>query len=726
MPSLERHLSEQFEKLTRAQHHDPFQILGLHPSGDEETVRAYIPGARDVSLAGKTRTLPMDQIRDGLFEWRGSKGQLVPPYKLRWKSPGGDNLEGYDPYCFMPQIQDADLALFNAGTHLHAYRFLGAHHRVVQGVEGTVFATWAPGAQRVSIVGDFNGWDGRRHPMRVRGHSGVWELFIPAVGPGAVYKFEIRNRENGSICLKTDPYARRAELRPRTASVISENPTYIWHDCEWLESRTQADWLHQPLSVYEVHLGSWRHAADGRFLSYRELAPMLVDYVKQQGYTHIEVLPITEHPFDGSWGYQTVGFFSPTSRHGAPDDLRFFIDYCHRNGIGVLLDWTPAHFPKDAHGLARFDGSALYEHEDPRLGEHPDWDTLIFNYGRNEVLSFLLSSASYWLEEFHFDGLRVDAVASMLHLDYSRKEGEWVPNRYGGNENLEAVDFVKRLNTVLHDRYPGALIVAEESTAWPMVSRPVYLGGLGFSMKWNMGWMNDTLEYIQKDPVHRHFHHAILTFGLLYAFSENFILPFSHDEVVHGKLSMLDKMPGDSWQRFANLRLLYTYMFTMPGKKLLFMGNDIAQGREWSHDRELDWDLLEHPTHRGIQKLIADLNKVYRSEDALHKHDFEHDGFDWLDCHDSTQSVISYMRQTEDTFVVVILNFTPVPRHDYRIGLRKPGRYKEIFNSDSSYYAGSNLGNGSALIAEPVPWMDREYSLNLTLPPLAGVILKPS
>ena len=562
--------------------------------------------------------------------------------------------------------------------------------------------------------------------MRVRGDSGVWELFVPGLTAGTLYKFEILNRDHGTIHLKADPYAQQAEFRPSTASIACGPDAYVWHDCEWLEQRAESDWLHKPLSVYEVHIGSWRRAPDGGFLSYRELAPLLIEYVLEQGYTHLEFLPITEHPFDGSWGYQTVGFFCPSSRYGSPEDLRFLIDQCHQHGIGVLLDWTPAHFPKDSHGLANFDGSALYEHEDPRLGEHPDWDTLIFNYGRNEVVSFLLSSANYWLEEFHFDGIRVDAVASMLYLDYSREEGEWRPNRYGGNENLEAIDFVKQLNTTLHEKHPGVLIIAEESTAWPMVSRPVYLGGLGFSMKWNMGWMNDTLAYIEKDPVHRQFHHDKLTFGLLYAFSENFILPFSHDEVVHGKRSMLDKMPGDTWQRFANLRLLYAYLYTMPGRKLLFMGNDIALDREWDHDRQLDWDLLAQPNHDGVRKVIADLNRLYRAEAALHKHDFDHEGFAWLDCHDSTQSVICYLRQAEDTFVVVALNFTPVPRSGYRIGVPNAGQYTEIFNSDSDYYAGTNVGNGGSLTAEEIPWMDRDFSVSLTLPPLAGIILKPN
>jgi 1,4-alpha-glucan branching enzyme len=587
-----------------------------------------------------------------------------------------------------------------------------------------LFATWAPNAERISVVGDFNHWDGRCHPMRVRGGSGIWELFIPDLEAGALYKFEIRSNRGGQILLKADPYGRHFEVRPSTASIVASSSRHTWQDHGWMEARAHHDWLHAPMSIYEVHLGSWQRDEQGNFLSYRELAMRLVEHVKKLGFTHIELLPITEHPFDGSWGYQTIGYYAPTSRFGTPDDFRFFVDYCHEHGIGVLLDWAPGHFPKDAHGLANFDGSALYEHEDPRLGEHKDWGTLIFNYGRNEVRNFLFSSALYWLEEFHIDGLRVDAVASMLYLDYSRNAGEWVPNIHGGRENLEAIHFVRQLNEVTHDQHPGTMIMAEESTSWPMVSRPIYLGGLGFSMKWNMGWMNDTLEYISKEPIHRLYHHDKLTFSLLYAFTENFILPFSHDEVVHGKGSMLQKMPGDEWQRFANLRLLYCYMFTHPGKKLLFMGCEFGQGQEWNHATTLDWYVLDYPLHQGIQRLVGDLNRFYCNTPALHRFDFEHQGFEWVDCHDAAQSVLIYLRRAGDEFVITALNFTPVPRPNYRIGVPVAGQYLEVLNTDSEYYGGSNMGNGNGIHSEPTPWMGRPHSIELTLPPLAGVVLR--
>jgi 1,4-alpha-glucan branching enzyme len=560
--------------------------------------------------------------------------------------------------------------------------------------------------------------------MRVRGSSGVWELFIPGLDEGEVYKYEISNRDTNQVFLKTDPYAQQYELRPNTASLAAPQSQHEWQDDEWLAHRQQADWLHTPMSIYEVHLGSWQKADDGSFLNYRELAQRLLDHVRHLGFTHIELLPVSEHPYDGSWGYQTTGNYAPTSRFGTPDDFRYFVDLFHQHGIGVLLDWVPGHFPKDAYGLARFDGSALYEHEDPRLGEHTDWGTLIYNYGRNEVKNYLLSSAFYWLSEFHIDGLRVDAVASMLYLDYSRKAGQWVPNKYGGNENLEAIAFLRQLNQVTHEQFPGTLIMAEESTSWPMVSRPVWLGGLGFSMKWNMGWMNDTLEYMSNDPIHRRYHHDKLTFSQIYAYSENFVLPFSHDEVVHGKSSMLYKMPGDEWQRFANLRLLYTYMFTHPGKKLLFMGCEFGQGREWNHSEPLDWYVLQYPLHQGVMSTVVDLNRIYRDSPALHYHDFESEGFEWIDCHDADQSVVSYIRRHGDEFVVVILNFTPVTRQNYRIGVPAAGGYREIFNSDSEFYGGGNVGNGAGMQASSTSWMNQPYSLDVTVPPLAGVILQ--
>ncbi|NOR41560.1 MAG: 1,4-alpha-glucan branching protein GlgB, partial [Gammaproteobacteria bacterium] len=630
----------------------------------------------------------------------------------------------YDPYCFPPQLSDYDLHLFAEGKHWHIYRILGAHKELYDGVNGARFAVWAPSAERVSVVGDFNDWDGRCHPMHVHGGSGVWEIFIPGLGIGQTYKYEIRTRHHGDIILKSDPYGQHFELRPANAPLVPANQAYQWQDAAWMEQRAESDWQHAPVSIYEVHLGSWKRDADGNFLNYRTLAAELVDYIKLTGFTHIELLPITEHPLDASWGYQTTGYFAPTSRFGEPDDFRYFVDYCHQHNIGVLLDWAPAHFPKDAHGLAEFDGSALYEHSDPRRGEHHDWGTLIYNYGRNEVKNFLLSSAIYWLEEFHIDGLRVDAVASMLYHDYSREAGEWLPNVYGGRENLEAVNFLRELNTVTHAEYPGSMMIAEESTAWPGVSRPVDGGGLGFSMKWNMGWMHDSLRYMQYDPVHRKFHHNDLTFGLLYAYTENFVLPFSHDEVVHGKQSMLYKQAGDDWQQFANLRLLYTYMFAFPGKKLLFMGGEIAQGHEWNFDASIEWHLLDYEHHRGMQTLVGDLNRLYRHNTELHQFDFSADGFEWIESDGSNQSILSFLRKDGDKTFVIVLNFTPVPRHDYRVGLPAAGNYLELFNSDSSYYGGSNLGNSGRIIADDTPCHGRPHSLSLTLPPLGGVILK--
>ncbi len=701
-------------------------MLGRHPAREGSVIRCFLPGAEQVHVVGLDSDLPMERVPGSdLFEWRGPDEVIPQRYQLRWQDAWGHLHTLYDPYCFPPALPEFDLHLFGEGKHRHAYRFMGSRPHSIDGIEGVLFSTWAPNAERISVVGDFNRWDGRCHPMRSRGGTGVWELFIPGLGSGTLYKFEIRSRDSGSILLKSDPYGRHFELRPATAALVEGESDYDWQDGDWMQRRRGDSWLHAPISIYEVHLGSWQRDEHGHFLDYRTLAHRLVEYVKDLGFTHIELLPITEHPFDGSWGYQATGYFAPTCRHGTPDDFRYFVDHCHRNGIGVILDWVPAHFPKDAHALARFDGTALYEHADPRLGEHRDWGTLIFNYGRNEVRTFLLSSAVCWLEEFHLDGLRVDAVASMLYLDYSRNPGEWVPNRHGGNENLEAIDFLRELNAVVHESFPGALMMAEESTAWPKVSRPTWDGGLGFSMKWNMGWMNDTLEYIHREPVHRKYHHDKLTFGLLYAFSENFILPFSHDEVVHMKRSMLDKMPGDDWQRFANLRLLYTYLFTQPGKKLLFMGNEFAHGREWSCEHPLDWYLLDYHAQRGVQRAVGDLNRLYRELPALHRFDFEGRGFEWVECNDGDHSLLSYVRRDEHGAVVVALNFTPVPRRGYRLGVPGPGRYREVFNSDSEYYGGSNMGNGLGANAEQVPWMDRPWSVVIDLPPLAGIVLRP-
>ncbi len=576
------------------------------------------------------------------------------------------------------------------------------------------------------MVGDFNQWDGRIHSMRVRGGSGIWELFIPGLETGTLYKFEIRSNA-GDISLRTDPYGNSFQMRPETAGIAVADDNFTWNDETWIKERRNTDWLTAPMSIYEVHLGSWQRDEAGNFLNYRDIAHRLCDHVKSTGFTHIELLPITEHPLDGSWGYQTTGYFAPTSRFGSPDDFRYLVNFLHENGIGILLDWVPAHFPRDRHALAYFDGSALYEHADPRRGEHRDWGTLIFNFGRNEVRTFLISSAIYWLQEFHLDGLRVDAVASMLYLDYSREPGDWIPNQYGGRENLEAVDFLRELNSVTHELHPGTLMIAEESTSWPQVSRPTWLGGLGFSMKWNMGWMHDTLSYMEKDPVYRHYHHDLLTFSVLYAFSENFVLPFSHDEVVHGKASMIGKMPGDQWQKFANLRLLYTYMFTYPGKKILFMGCEFAQNKEWNEDEELEWPLQDLPLHQGIKTLITDLNKLYQEQKSLHEVDFDDRGFEWIDSHDSSQSVLSYLRKdTQGNEVVVIINFTPVPRENYRIGLSRPGNYLEIMNSDSTFYGGSNIGNNGLITTAASSWMGRDYSAELTLPPLGAVVLKRS
>jgi len=715
-------LDVELQRIAGGRHHDPFAVLGRHVQGDRVLVRAYIPYAEDVAIA--EGEIVLGRVGDSdFFEWQGDSSTVPERYRLIWRDADHREHIAHDPYAFPPQLKEADLELFSRGAHHESYELLGAHEREVGGVAGVLFAVWAPNAGRVSVVGDFNRWDGRRHPMRVR-RNGVWELYIPDLSPGALYKFEIRNRDTGAVFLKADPFGRAFERRPRTASIVVPATPYSWSDQGWLAQRRQRDWQHLPMSIYEVHLGSWQRGPEGETLSYRALAPALAEYVAELGFSHIELLPITEHPFDLSWGYQTTGYFSPTSRFGSADDFRFLVDHCHQRGIGVLLDWVPAHFPKDAHGLARFDGTALFEHEDPRKGEHLDWATLIFNYGRNEVKSFLISSAMFWLKECHIDGLRVDAVASMLYLDYSRTD--WVPNVYGGRENLEAIHFLRELNSVVHERAPGALMIAEESTAWPQVTRPTYLGGLGFDLKWNMGWMNDTLAYISQDPIHRRYHHDRLTFSMLYAFTENFLLPFSHDEVVHGKQSMLHKMPGDEWQKFANLRVLYTYFFTHPGKKLLFMGTEFGQGNEWNSAGVLDWWVLRYPVHSGVQRLVKDLNRLYHNSPELFSHEFDWQGFEWIDCHDATQSVLSFVRRAGDRFFVVIVNLTPVPRWSYRIGLPAPGRYREVLNSDSEFYGGSNLGNGGAcLVAEPIPWMGRPWSLSLLVPPLAGIILAP-
>ena len=707
-----------------ARHHDPFSYLGQHHARSEYVLRVFQPYCTDVSVYDGSTWLALERVEAaGLFTWRG-RTALPTPCLLRLNY-SGHVLEVHDAYTFPSSITEHDLHLFGEGRLQQAYRMLGAHHMESLGVWGVRFAVWAPNAERVSVVGDFNGWDGRIHPMRALGSSGVWEIFIPDIGGGELYKFEIRNRHSGQLLTKTDPYGCAFEMRPGTAARVVPQHDYAWRDEAWMAQRADSDWQHRPLNIYEVHAGSWRRHWDGRFYGFRELAEQLVPYVQEMGYTHIELMPVSEHPLDESWGYQTTGYFGVSSRFGTPDDFRHFVETCHIAGIGVILDWVPAHFPKDSWALAQFDGTALYEHEDPRLGEHQDWGTLIFNYGRNEVRNFLLASAAYCLDEFHIDGLRVDAVASMLYLDYSRKDGEWLPNRYGGRENLEAVDFLRELNVMTHERFPGTLTFAEESTSWPMVSRPTWLGGLGFSMKWNMGWMNDTLAYIEHEPVHRRYHQHMLTFGQLYAYTENFVLPFSHDEVVHGKRSLLDKMPGDAWQKFANLRLLLTYQMTMPGKKLNFMGNEFAQGREWQVGAELEWYLLDRGEHSGLQALMRDLNRLYCDVPALHELDFSHDGFQWVACDDAEQSVLVYRRIARDgSEVVVALNFTPVPRHGYRIGVVQGGRYIERLNSDSHHYGGGNLGNGYGQHSEEIASHGMARSIALVLPPLAGIVLQ--
>ncbi|MGI8782108.1 MAG: 1,4-alpha-glucan branching protein GlgB [Acidobacteriota bacterium] len=717
--------------LARGEHGNPFAVLGPQRTPEGPVVRAFIPEARSVELlrAGKNRRpLRLDPIAEGLFETPVPDG-LERTYRLRVESAGGHRWEQHDPYAFRDLWTDLDWYLLGEGTHYNSYEKLGAHPLEIDGVRGTMFAVWAPNAARVSIVGDFNHWDGRRYPMDQHHSTGIWQLFLPDIGHGTVYKYEIRARLHALVELRSDPYGSWFEVPPQNASRVYDGGAYPWGDQEWLDRRAASEPLNRPLNTYEVHLGSWRRLPEekNRMLTYRELADQLLPYVQQLGYTHIQLMPVTEYPFSGSWGYQCTGYFAPTSRHGEPNDFRYFVDRCHRSGIGVLLDFVPAHFPRDHHALARFDGTALYEHEDPRRGEHPDWGTLIFNFGRTEVANFLLSSALFWIDQFHIDGLRVDAVASMLYLDYSKKEGEWIPNSHGGRENIEAVAFLKRFNELIHEKYPGALTIAEESTAWPAVSRPTYLGGLGFSMKWNMGWMNDMLRYMALDPVHRKYHHNHLTFSLMYAFSENFILPLSHDEVVHGKRSLLEKLPGDVWQKFANLRCFYGFMMGHPGKKLLFMGGEFGQWREWNYDDSLDWHLLEWNPHFQLQSFVRDANQLYLREPALWQIDFAWQGFEWIDFHDWANSIVAFLRRGKDPrdFLVIVCNFTPVPRFGYRVGVPEHTFYTEVLNSDAACYGGSNLGNVGGLHSDPLPWNDRLYSLNLTLPPLSTLVLKP-
>ena len=720
------------DALARAEHADPFAVLGPHGDGaGGQVVRAFLPSALNVRILarhdGRVLAEMVQGSLPGLFSAHLDEAQ---PYQLQIGWAGGDQITE-DPYSFGPQLGDMDLHLFAEGNHRDLSGRFGAQPTQVDGIDGVCFSVWAPNARRVSVVGDFNNWDGRRHPMRLRHSAGVWELFIPRLGVGETYKFEVLGKD-GILPLKADPLARATELPPSTASKVAGELGHAWQDHDWMAQRAQRHAYNAPLSIYELHPGSWRCELDeagevGRYYNWRELAERLVPYVQELGFTHIELLPIMEHPFGGSWGYQPLSMFAPTSRYGSAEDFAAFIDACHQGGIGVLLDWVPAHFPTDEHGLARFDGTALYEYDNPLEGYHQDWNTLIYNLGRNEVRGFMMASALHWLKHFHIDGLRVDAVASMLYRDYSRKAGEWVPNRHGGRENLEAIDFIRHLNGVAAHEAPGALIIAEESTAWPGVSQPTQQGGLGFAYKWNMGWMHDTLHYIQNDPVHRNHHHNEMSFGLIYAYSEHFILPISHDEVVHGKHSLIDKMPGDRWQKFANLRAYLTFMWAHPGKKLLFMGCEFGQWREWNHDSELDWYLLQYPEHQGVQRLVGDLNRLYREVPALHEQDCQPQGFQWLIGDDAQNSVYAWLRwSSSGEPVLVVANFTPVPREGYRIGVPFGERWQELLNSDAGLYAGSNVGNLGAVASEALPSHGQPLSLALNLPPLGVLILKPA
>ena len=718
------------EQLAAGAHHEPHRILGAHPAVNGRTegavLRAFHPDAQAVwALVGESsyRLHPLGQ---GLFGTFLPRAPLPLAYRLRFEFSDGARWERDDPYRFLPSVGETDRYLFNEGNHRRLWEFLGAHACTHEGVKGVRFAVWAPAASRVSVVGDFCGWDGRLFPMRVLGSSGVWELFVPGLEPGALYKFEVRTAA-GEVSLKTDPLARAMEVPPGTASRV-ERSRYEWGDETWQLGRAQADPLREPVLIYECHLGSWARVPEenNRPLSYREIAPRLVEHLKRFGFTHLELLPIMEHPFSGSWGYQVSGYYAPTSRHGTPDDFRYLVDTCHQAGIGVILDWVPGHFPRDVWALAHFDGTRLYEHEDPRRGAHPDWGTLVFNYGRHEVRNFLLANALYWMKEFHVDALRVDAVASMLYLDYSRKEGEWIPNALGGREDLDAISFLKHMNEVVREECPGCFTVAEESTAWAGVSRPVREGGLGFTFKWNMGWMHDTLSYFARDPVHRRWHQDQLTFAMLYEHTERFIMPLSHDEVVHGKGALLEKMPGDPWQKLANLRLLLGYMYTRPGKKLLFMGTELASWREWNHDQSLDWHLQMDPERSGVARCMEDLGRLYLQHPALWRLDHEPGGFEWIDCADADNSILSFLRRAGDDLLLVAVNLTPVPRQSYRIGSPRGGAWRRLFDSDDPRYGGSQVESRETAQAEETPWHGRPWSLDLVLPPLAAVVYAPA
>ena len=724
---------EVMRAIVGADYEDPFSVRGMHEGGPggAVVVRAFLPGDEKVEVIDAksgTAVGTLDRLHaDGFFAGALKQRKKRFDYRLR-VTTGGQTREFRDPYAFPPVLGKTDVYLLAEGTHRRAYTRLGAQITELDGVAGVSFAVAAPTARRVSVVGDFNHWDGRSHPMRLRHECGVWEIFVPDIGERHKYKYEIKGAHGELLPLKADPYGFAAEKPPNTASVVWRPDVLSWADDEWMTQREARNTRDAPISIYEVHLGSWKRVVeeDNRYLTYEELADQLVTYVQEMGFTHIELMPINEYPFDGSWGYQPIGLFAPTSRFGSPEGFGYFVDCCHQAGIGVILDWVPGHFPADVHGLGYFDGTHLYEHADPRKGFQQDWNTLIYNYGRNEVANFLLSNALYWLDRYHIDGLRVDAVASMLYLDYSRKEGEWIPNQFGGNENLEAIDFLRRMNELVYAEYLDTMTMAEESTAWPGVSRPTYLGGLGFGFKWNMGWMHDTLKYMSNDPIHRQYHHDQMTFGLMYAFSENFILPLSHDEVVHGKNSLLDRMPGDAWQKFANLRAYLGYMWTHPGKKLLFMGCEFAQGREWNHDTGLDWDLLDIHFHFGVQQLVRDLNQLYRNTKALYQTDCHAKGFDWIKVDDAKHSVLAFLRRgLENTPpVIVVCNFTPIPREGYRLGVPEAGFYVERLNTDAELYGGSNVGNYGGVQSEAVPWESRSHSLVINVPPLATVIFE--
>jgi 1,4-alpha-glucan branching enzyme len=722
-------------RLVAVEHQSPHSILGAHPTNIDGqsgvVIRALVPNtARVECVFDDGRVVQLERQDSGLTDLYSAfiPGATLPlDYRFRFYYADGATWDRADPYRFLPTIGEVDLHLFNEGTHRELWKKLGAHVRTMDGVRGVSFAVWAPNARRVSVVGDFCGWDGRIFPMRMLGSSGVWEIFLPDVKAGALYKFEMLTRE-GALRVKTDPFAAKLQQSPGTASIVEAEDNYTWGDESWMKQRRETDLVRSPLNIYEVHLGSWARVPEeaNRALSYREIAPRLAEHVKALGFTHVELLPIMEHPFYGSWGYQVSGYYAPTSRYGTPDDFRFLVDTLHQHGIGVILDWVPAHFPKDDFALRRFDGTALFEHEDPRLGEHPDWGTLIFNYGRNEVRNFLVANAVYWLNEFHADGLRVDAVASMLYLDYSRKPNQWVKNRYGGRENLDAIDFLKQFTETVASEAPGCVTIAEESTAWPGVTTPVNEGGLGFTFKWNMGWMHDTLAYFARDPIHRRFHHDRLTFAMLYEYSERFIMPLSHDEVVHLKGSLLHKMPGDEWQKFANLRLLLAYMYTRPGKKLLFMGVELAPWTEWNHDTSLDWHLTDDPQRAAFQRFVARLGAVYKNEPAFWRDDQSWEGFNWIDVADRDNSVISYVRRGGANQVVIILNLTPVPRERYRIGVPERGRYERLLSTDDQDWGGSGFGRFDAVSTDDSPAHGYDQSVELTLPPLSALVLAPS